>query len=362
MRSKCRNLDRLPNLDPLRFILATLVMIFHIPQLSKNQGLPYVLDAPIFNRGTQAVYMFFVLSGFLIIRIIYRSKLRGTFSIKKFYTRRVLRIFPLYYLVATFGFLFYWIILPFLNIPFENNYNLGEGIALTVFFLPNVFSIMSMPGGILEILWSIGIEEQFYLLIAPLLYLIHKNRILLVLSLLTFGFFILYHLDVFYVLKHYNFVYYFLFAGGIVSIMEEKSYLEFLKHSVVIPLIIVLLTIVYFTTDLFLFEHLWIRNLSTMVLFALFLHTIACNNFGKEIHLKSLNYLGQISYGIYMFHAIAMNLVVFFMLKIQALEIFNDTMTIVLNYILTFAITILFAHLSYKYYESYFLKLKTKFR
>ena len=163
-------MERLPNLDPLRFFLASLVILFHLPQLSYNQGLPSLPTIPIFNRGTEAVYMFFILSGFLIIRGIYRSKLQERFSIKKFYIRRILRIFPLYYLIVAFGFFFYNFMLPLLGIPFEINYNLKEGILMTVFFLPNVFGKMYEPGGILEILWSIGIEEQFYIMIAPLLF------------------------------------------------------------------------------------------------------------------------------------------------------------------------------------------------
>lgn len=362
MSSKCVSLDRLPNLDPLRFILASLVIFFHAPQLSKNQGLPYFLDTPIFNRGTEAVYMFFVLSGFLIIRLIYKYKQRDAFSIRKFYVRRILRIFPLYYLVVIFGFLFYWLILPTLQIPFENNYDLTEGVLLATFFLPNIFSKLHMPGGILEVLWSIGIEEQFYLMIAPLLYAVRKNRILLVLSILTIGYFIIFHLDGLYVLRHYMFVYFLLFSGGIIAILEEKKRLEFLKCSVGIPIVIVIATVLYFVTDIFQFDHLWLYHLLTMLLFGLFIHTLAYNNFGKTINNKLLNHLGHISYGIYMFHVIALNIVVFFMLKAQEHKIFNDTITIFLIYILTFAITIGLAHLSYKYFETYFLKLKTKFR
>ena len=105
--------------------------------------------------------MFFVLSGFLIIRLIYRAKTRNTFSIKDFYVRRILRIFPLYYLVLGFGLLFYNVLLPFLNIPFEINYTWKEALFYNIFFLPNVFAQLYEPGGILEILWSIGNEEQF---------------------------------------------------------------------------------------------------------------------------------------------------------------------------------------------------------
>ncbi|WP_157717149.1 acyltransferase [Formosa sp. Hel1_31_208] len=355
-------MDRLPNLDPLRFLLASLVMLFHIPQLCRNQGLPYSIDAPIFNRGTEAVYMFFVLSGFLIIRLIYRQKQRDAFSIRKFYMRRILRIFPLYYLIVIFGFLFYWLILPALHIPYENNYNLGEGIVLTTFFLPNIFGKLYQPGGILEILWSIGIEEQFYLMIAPMLFFIRKSKILPVLSLLTLGYFILFHLHVLDLLRTYKFVYFLLFAGGIIAILEEQQHLEFLKRSPVIPIVIVASVILYFTTDLFRFSQVWITNAITMLLFSIFIHTLAHNNWGKRINNKLLSHLGHISYGIYMFHVIALNFVVFVMLKVQQFEIFSDDITLLLIYILTFALTILMAHLSYKYFETFFLKLKTKFR
>ena len=362
MSSKCLFLDRLPNLDPLRFILASLVILFHIPHLSRNQGLPYFSEAPIFNRGTEAVYMFFVLSGFLIIRLIYRYKQRDAFSIKKFYVRRMLRIFPLYYLIVVFGFLFYWVVLPALNIPFENSYNLKEGLLMTIFFLPNVFGQLYEPGGILEVLWSIGIEEQFYLMIAPLLFFLRKSKLLIVLSSLTIGYFIVFHLDVFYFLIKYKFVYFFLFAGGVIAILEEKKRIEFLKRFAIVPILIVTSTLIYFTTDLFKFDERWITNLITMLIFCLFIHTLAHNNLKFTIRNKLLNHLGHISYGIYMFHVIAMNFVVFFMLKMKLHEIFNETITIILINILTFALTILFAHLSYKYFESYFLKLKTKFR
>ena len=362
MGTKRAILNRLPNLDPLRFILAFLVMLFHIPQLCRNQGLPYVIDTPIFNRGTEAVYMFFVLSGFLIIRLIFRLKKRDGFSIRKFYMRRILRIFPLYYLIVIFGFVFYWVILPILEIPFDNNYDLSEGIFLAVFFLPNIFAKLYQPGGILEILWSLGIEEQFYLMIAPLLFVVRKKNILLVLTCLAVGYFIVFHLDMFDLLRRYKFVYFLLFSGGVVAILEELNLLIILKRSPIIPVVIVLAIVLYFFTDLFKFESLWLTNLVTSLLFSLFIHTIAFNHFGRIISNKFLNYLGQISYGIYMFHVIALNMVVFFMLKIQDLEIFDSEMMLVFIYIFTFAITICLAHISYKYFESYFLKLKSKFR
>ncbi|OAD91325.1 hypothetical protein A7A78_12250 [Aequorivita soesokkakensis] len=355
-------MNRLPNLDPLRFFLASLVLLFHLPQLSAHQGLPYFDGLPIFHRGVEAVYMFFVLSGFLIIRLIYRAKIRNTFSIKDFYVRRILRIFPLYYLVLGFGLFFYNVLLPFLNIPFEINYTWKEALFYNIFFLPNVFATTYEPGGILEILWSIGIEEQFYLVIAPLLFFINVKWILRILTVLLLGYFILYWSDFFEVLHKFKFVFFYLFSGGVIAILEEKKKLEFLKRSAVFPLVICVATLLYFVTDWFLIAPLWLRAAFTCLLFAFFIHSLAFNNRGVEVKSKILNHFGSISYGIYMFHAIVLNAVVFLFLKLEMLQNLNENLTIFLIHLLTFAGTLLIAHLSYTYFELYFLKLKNKFR
>ena len=93
----------LPNLTSIRFILAILVVIFHIPQFFENRGLPFYNGLAIFNKGEEAVRMFFSLSGFLIIKQLYEEKrIRSTINIKSFFLKRMLRIFPLYYLVLVF--------------------------------------------------------------------------------------------------------------------------------------------------------------------------------------------------------------------------------------------------------------------
>lgn len=355
-------MDRLPNLDPLRFFLASLVTFYHLPAGTVSQGLPALPILPVFDKGTEAVYMFFVLSGFLIIRIIYRHKQQDRFSIKNFYVRRILRIFPLYYLIVIFGFTFYNVVLPLLGIPFEIRYTWWEAIFYNVFFMANIFSHLFRPGGILEVLWSIGIEEQFYLMIAPLLFLVAKGKILRVLIILISAYFVIFHLEYITFLRRFDMLYFYLFFGGIIAIMEEKKHLEFLKSSVFIPIGIVSVIVLYFFTNIFRFEALWLYNLFTMITFGLFIHTIAYNNFGVEVRNRSLNYVGQISYGIYMYHIIAMDVVIFIFLKIQQKQIFSDWVMVLLINIVTFALTIIISHCSYKYFETYFLKLKTKFR
>lgn len=78
----------LPNLTGLRFVLAFLVVIFHIPQFCQNRGFPYYNNLSIFNKGEEAVYMFFSLSGFLIIRQLYIEKsVSSSVNLKKFFKK-----------------------------------------------------------------------------------------------------------------------------------------------------------------------------------------------------------------------------------------------------------------------------------
>lgn len=355
-------MNRLPNLDPLRFFLATFVILFHLPRLSKNQGLPFFDGLPIFHRGTEAVYLFFTLSGFLIIRLIYLEKVQNRFSIKRFYTRRVLRIFPLYYLVLVFGFIFYNALLPWLEIPFDIKYDLWKGILMCTFFLPNVFSSLYEPGGILEILWSIGIEEQFYLMIAPLLFLVPKRRVLGILVLISVAYFFIFHWDSFYLLRKFQMVFFFLFTGGIVAILEEKKQLEILKRSLWWPLAFCVLTLCCFATNWLVTDIYWLNNIILTLLFPLFLHSLAFNSRGVKVTNKVLIHLGNISYGIYMYHVIILNFVVFLFLKWNPTEQIGEGITILLIHLLTIGLTIWVSHLSFHYFETYFLKLKSKFR
>ena len=104
-------MKRLPNITALRFILASLVMIFHIPQFCQNRGFPFFNNLAIFNKGEEAVYIFFSLSGFLIIRQLYIEKsTSNSIDLRRFFLRRVLRILPLYYLVCIVGPLTYILI------------------------------------------------------------------------------------------------------------------------------------------------------------------------------------------------------------------------------------------------------------
>ena len=128
-----------PELDGVRAIAAMMVIFFHMGQM----GIP--LRGPI-SFGQSGVDLFFVLSGFLITSILLKARPEDWGEVRKFYVRRSLRIFPLYYgylIVATiFGAGvtgFYWV------------------------YLQNYRIAMGAPMGEVGHFWSLAVEEQFYL-------------------------------------------------------------------------------------------------------------------------------------------------------------------------------------------------------
>jgi hypothetical protein len=346
----------LPNLTGLRFVLAFLVVIFHIPQFCQNRGFPYYNNLSIFNKGEEAVYMFFSLSGFLIIRQLYIEKsVSSSVNLKKFFLRRIVRIFPLYYLVLTFGLVYYRFILPLLGFDYENNYDLVYGIFLSYTFFPNIFASFS-PGGIIEVLWSIGIEEQFYLLIAPLIFIIPLKKIIQFLLIFTVFFFIIYFSESIKFLRNYNMLFFYFSFSGLCSIMSLNKRIHFYNLNYMFFFLI----IIYFTTPIFrniLTDFYY--HLTSMLLFGLTLYNLSEKPI-KLLENKWLIYLGKISFGVYMYHAIIMQLVGFIFLKSNLHSKISNLNSIIIFNLLVFVLTIIIAHLSFKYFESYFLSLKEK--
>jgi peptidoglycan/LPS O-acetylase OafA/YrhL len=106
------------NLNGLRFIAASTVVIHHVEQTKDLYGFKnYFGNATVQLIGSMGVTLFFVLSGFLITYLLLQEKaVHQTVQLGKFYMRRVLRIWPLYYLVVLLG-LFVFPHLPFFQVP-----------------------------------------------------------------------------------------------------------------------------------------------------------------------------------------------------------------------------------------------------
>lgn len=347
-------MKNLPNLYPLRFVLAIVVVIFHLPTISRTIGLPFCENLlPVFFKGELAVYYFFSLSGFLILRIIYTEiSTTRSFDFKRFYLRRIARIYPVYYLVFAIGLLVYHVVLPRLHIPFDINYSLSEIISNFVLLVPNVF-VINHPdtGGILIVLWSIGIEEQFYLVVPVLLYLFRKHMIPAIITVLSLLLLVLLLLPAFYQFR--NFYFYFLF-GGLLSILALTRKTQLLHHPFV-HISVYALCILSFFTNLFNFSNPFIYHVFNMLVSG-FTITLLGDYPRFVVKSRILNYLGKISYGIYMYHMIAITGVLFIVNKYRLFTSLNTTLFTVLLNFLVICCTVLISHLSYRYFESKFYK------
>ena len=142
----------IPSLDGLRGVSIALVILAH---LAGVRGAPAFLSyRPLFDHGLLGVKVFFVVSGFLITRLIADEMAdTGRLSLKLFYIRRVLRIFPAFYLylgVVALASALHWLDIPLHNLAFAGSYTINYII----------------EGGRWETghLWSLAIEEQFYLI------------------------------------------------------------------------------------------------------------------------------------------------------------------------------------------------------
>jgi len=178
---------RLPALDGLRGVAILLVLVYHFTALVGGDA---TFADEAFSRvaavGWVGVDLFFVLSGFLITGILYDSKALAKRYFTNFYARRALRIFPLYYLFLVLLVL----LLPVLE-PMERAGAdaVWERFTWYAGYLTNVRSDDPLGRGdfwLTSHLWSLAVEEQFYL-VWPAVVLVFGRRPLLAISVLMIG-------------------------------------------------------------------------------------------------------------------------------------------------------------------------------
>ena len=164
-----KSLEYNPQLDGLRWFAVLGVLLCHFVHF----------DYVYWNRLPfgQGVDLFFVLSGYLITNILFINKekvqnktLTKNKFFKSFYFRRSLRIFPIYYLLIAY----------LLIIDFQNTRDVWEWI---VFYASNFYISMDYPYiGSFNHLWSLAVEEQFYMIWPFLIFYTSKKHVLKVIS------------------------------------------------------------------------------------------------------------------------------------------------------------------------------------
>ncbi len=374
MTEKVTYTHYLPNLQGIRALAAIIVMISHI-ELHKNEGMTHLLPKSVYMAiGQLGVTVFFVLSGFLLTYLLISEKeKKQSVRLTHFYIRRILRIFPLFYLILFLG----YFVMP--HFYAENSESLtSQSFFLDAFFLTNVAFISGlMPIGISQ-LWSIGVEEQFYLWL-PWLFK-NKSNLKIVYSFLAIivGFIIvrivISKLCYLFPSESLNFIkklIYFtrfdcMMLGGlsawILANDQQRWYKTWIPYQFFTnrwtEITVYMLTIAMIILD---FTQKMPINYQ---LFALFISIIILNLASNAKSLISLEnkvfiFLGNISFGIYVWHTFIVLLLCNFIS--YYLGNASGWLQNVILYSGTFLLTLTIASLSYYGYEKHFLNLKKRF-
>jgi peptidoglycan/LPS O-acetylase OafA/YrhL len=362
MNSKieAQNIVHFAGLNGIRAIAAIAVVISHITLGLKEFNLdPYIFGTFLDGKPQGlslagfGVSIFFVLSGFLITYLLQVEKQILAINIKKFYLRRILRIWPLYYLYLFLS------VLAILYFGFDLNTNT---LLLYIFYSANVPFILNTTLTFLSHYWSLGVEEQFYVFwpwINKKISSLTTFTILFILIIIT--------------LKTYLHI----FQPG--TLLEEIIHITRF-HCMMIGALGALLykmkhpLFIKFTDNKFTQSICWFilflvainqyhlasfidNEIISVVGLVIIIGQINIKNRIVNLEIGIMDFLGKISYGIYVIHP----LIIFLFSKWLGQLNINAPTKYLIVYSLITASTIALSYLSYTYFEKYFLVFKKRF-
>lgn len=357
------------NLDGLRFLCFFSVFIAHSfhSDYDKiyNSKFYFFLKDDVFGNGNLGVNFFFVLSGFLITYLLIKEKeIFGQIHLKHFWLRRILRIWPLFYFAVLFGFF----VFPLLKTAFGQVPHETANIQYYLLFLNNFdFINNGIPdASILGVLWSVAIEEQFYLVWPLVLYFLPIKRYWIVFSTVIIGSLLFRILNPSPLLHEYHS----LSCMGDLAIGAFGAWLLLRNDHVKLTIenlskwTIVLIYLAFL--GFFLFRDELIQSIPSVkfiertcfalvVLLIILEQNYAKNSFFKMSSFKLISKLGKLSYGMYCLHFIG---ILVAMTVTKKLGLYNHLWLVI---ILSLAVTIAISYLSYRFFERPFLKIKEKF-
>lgn len=357
-------------LDGVRGLAILAVMCSHLFAVNfAGSSLGIRLLGQVFYYGWMGVDLFFVLSGFLITGILLDSR-EDPGYFRKFYMRRVLRIFPLYY-----GVLFLLLALtPALGIQWHGIF-IPLLLYLQNFQNYNQYTFVLAPGVTLNHLWSLAIEEQFYLL-WPLLVFAARTRLrvmrlALVLSVaaLLFRFALMFFWTNAYATHHNMFARAdALLLGGVLAMMYRgPTWPRALSAGPWIfvacaGLVIASLLLPAWPVFASLYWIFCVRF--SVVAFAscgLLLWSLRPGLVLRVFSLRTLRWFGKYSYGLYVLHLIFLP----FLSRVSRDALFSvfhsKAIAVAGTALFVLALSSLAAWLSFQLYEKHFLRLKRYF-
>jgi peptidoglycan/LPS O-acetylase OafA/YrhL len=372
-----------PGLNGLRFLAAFVVAICHVEQRKMDLGFANFFNHYFFyNAAGLGVTLFFVLSGFLITYLLLVEKNKcGRISLKSFYIRRILRIWPLYYLIVILA-CFILPHIPLFDLRGEEIYNTDFAFRLLMLLLilPNVLHITGSDVPYSGQTWSIGVEEQFYLIWPFIFQRVKKYYLTLMLLivlivLLANGFLYIANNCFTNQQKQYSGAYktlhfigeYFTFfrissmaIGGIGACLlffNHRLKAVFVNPAAELAAWVALVVLMMLRVKISYVYH----EFYSCLFFVIILN--ACSGrsvLHNVLENRVINYCGKISYGIYMYHGIVIVVMIKFFYRYLGVS-FNWWQTILLD-IFVVSGTVFIAALSYRFFESPLIKLKERFQ
>jgi peptidoglycan/LPS O-acetylase OafA/YrhL len=361
-----------PNLDALRFFCFLSVFFYHsfssrFENVSSNPAYKFIKHG-VFGNGYLGVNFFFVLSGFLITYLLLKEKQKfGKVHIGNFYLRRVLRIWPLFFFCVFFGF----IIFPNLKAALGEVPSESANWVAYVFFVNNLDYITNgADSSTLSILWSVAIEEQFYLVWPLIIGFCNRRLLPYLLAAILIGSLVFRmqyaHDDL--VIKFHTFSCISdMTVGGIGAFLAINS-TQFMNRLRSLGKVGVLFC--YGGALLFFFFHQYIFYHSPLLIAVdrlvgsiFFLSVILVQNFSVQPlfqfrHLSRISKLGQYTYGLYCLHMIGLLAATIIIAKFKLDQ--SVSAVLIIGGSISLGLTLVMAYTSYQYFELPFLKLKDR--
>jgi peptidoglycan/LPS O-acetylase OafA/YrhL len=302
-------------------------------------------------NGTFGVQLFFVISGFLITHLLLNEYSKtATIQIKHFFVRRILRLFPP--LFVFFGLIGIANLFGYLT-------NAKESILYAIFYAYNYVPKVKYSFE-LGHLWSLGVEEQFYLVWPFFIYFVtkFKTRVLFVSSTLIISILLLMIHQQKELFTDYYFTRWFIPASipiliGCLGAFINFSYAKQVKHFFSCPLVAWTTILILYSFPIYASEKYYLFNstilsLAVIGVLLLFFHS-QDKKWIKIIDFKPLAYIGKISYGIYVYQG-------FFLRTGGGSELWFQ------QYPTNLIFTLILAVISYEFIEKPILKYKNRFR
>lgn len=363
-----------PELDILRFCAFLFVFFTHRLDLAPVDPAENYWGYHLSLVGVFGVPLFFFLSAFLITELLTKEQeLLGRISVKSFYIRRILRIWPLY-----FTFFFGMVMATKFSDKFgqiSSDTQLAFSLFSGNWYITFKGWLWSYP---INPLWSVSVEEQLYILL-PLVLFFTGKRGLLIFSYLAL--FIAYAAIIYYALRPTkefsgewtnSFVQFQFFAAGILFSLYLKGMQP--KWPVMARIAMFIAGVACWLIASIACEvHADAPHLSTiwqaisgwwLILLGVIFFFLSLYGAEEKFMPRALAYLGRISYGMYVFHITVFWFVYHIYKKelnafskmIGAHEWRNEV-----GFIIAFVVTVIIAVLSYSFFEQPFLRLKGKF-